>query len=143
MSKTVIIGSDHAGYALKVVLAEHLRKNGFEVLDCGPESAASADYPDFAKKVCKEVLAGDAFGVLICGTGIGMSMTANKVPGIRAALCDNEYLARMTRAHNNANVLCLGERVVGPGLAASVTDVFLSTEFEGGRHQRRIDLMES
>jgi len=142
MKKTVVIGSDHAGFALKAFLIEHLSALGYEMRDMGPDGPASVDYPDFAKKTCQMVLAESLPGILICGTGIGMSMAANHIPGIRAALCDNEYLARMTRKHNNANVLCLGERVVGQGLAASVTEVFLETEFEGGRHQRRIDKIE-
>ncbi len=143
MKKSVAIGSDHAGFALKEFLIEHLAAQGFDVIDLGPENAQSVDYPDYAKKTCREVLEKNILGVLICGTGIGMCMTANHIPGIRAALCDNEYLARMTRKHNDANVLCLGERVIGQGLAASVTDVFLETEFEGGRHKRRVDKIES
>jgi ribose 5-phosphate isomerase B len=143
MKKTVAIGSDHAGFALKQFLIEHLSSQGFDILDLGPENAQSVDYPDFAKKTCREVLEKNIPGILICGTGIGMSMTANHIPGIRAAICDNEYLARMTRKHNDANVLCMGERVVGQGLAASVADVFLDTEFEGGRHKRRVDMIET
>jgi len=142
MKKTVVIGSDHAGFALKAFLIEPLSSLGYEMRDMGPDSPQSVDYPDFAKKTCAVVLEESIPGILICGTGIGMSMTANHIPGIRAALCDNEYLARMTRKHNNANVLCMGERVVGQGLAASVTEVFLETAFEGGRHQRRIDKIE-
>ena len=114
------------------------------MVDLGPTEAKSVDYPDFAKLVCGKVLdTPDSAGILVCGTGIGMSMAANRVPGIRAALCVNEYLARMTRLHNDANVLCLGERVIGTGLAVSIADVFLETAFEGGRHQRRVDLIES
>lgn len=144
MSKTVFIGSDHAGVALKAALVAHLQATGHAVTDLGPADTASVDYPDFAKAVCAKVLATpEAAGILVCGTGIGMSMAANRIPGIRAALCVNEYLARMTRLHNDANVLCLGERVIGVGLAASIADVFLATAFEGGRHQRRVDLIES
>ena len=143
MKKTVAIGSDHAGFALKQFLIEYLPSKGIEVLDMGPQDAQSVDYPDYAKKTCREVLEKSIPGILICGTGIGMCMTANHIPGIRAAICDNEYLARMTRKHNDANVLCMGERVVGQGLAASVADVFLDTEFEGGRHKRRVDKIES
>ncbi|MGE4298669.1 MAG: ribose 5-phosphate isomerase B [Desulfovibrionaceae bacterium] len=141
--RTIIIGSDHAGFALKETVKAHLLAAGHTVTDLGPETATSCDYPVFAHKVCERVLKESALGILVCGTGIGMSMAANRVAGIRAALCTNEYLARMTRLHNNANVLCLGERVVGPGLAASIADVFMATDFEGGRHQRRIDLFDA
>jgi ribose 5-phosphate isomerase B len=140
---TVVIGSDHAGVALKALLAEHLRGRGIEVRDLGPDTAASVDYPDYAKAVCAEVLARKVPGVLICGTGQGMAMTANKLPGIRAAVCCNEFHARMARMHNDANVLCLGERVTGPGLALDLLDIFVDTDFEGGRHSRRIDKIEA
>ena len=144
MPKTVFIGSDHAGLELKTVVAAHLAAAGHTVVDLGPSEPQSVDYPDFAKAVCARVLdTPEAAGILICGTGIGMSIAANRIGGIRAALCVNEYLARMTRLHNDANVLCLGERVIGVGLAASIADVFLETGFEGGRHQRRVDLIES
>lgn len=144
MSKTVFLGSDHAGLELKTVVAAHLAAAGHTVVDLGPSEAKSVDYPDFAKAVCAKVLeTTGSFGILICGTGIGMSMAANRIPGIRAALCVNEYLARMTRLHNDANVLCLGERVIGQGLAASIVDAFMDTAFEGGRHQRRVDLIET
>ncbi len=144
MPQTVFIGSDHAGVALKAFLRDHLTAAGHAVVDLGPADAASVDYPEYAKAVCARVLSTPgAAGILVCGTGIGMSMAANRVPGIRAAVCLNEYLARMTRLHNDANVLCLGERVVGQGLAASIADVFLATSFEGGRHQRRVDLIET
>ncbi|GFM38380.1 ribose 5-phosphate isomerase B [Desulfovibrio psychrotolerans] len=142
MSKKVIIGSDHAGFALKEVLVRHLESLGYTVSDAGPESAQSCDYPVFARKVCDMVLAEEVPGILICGTGIGMSMAANRQPGIRAALCTNEFHARATRQHNNANVLCLGERVTGPGVAMELARIFLETPFEGGRHQRRIDIFE-
>ena len=144
MPKTVFLGSDHAGLELKAMVAAHLAAAGHTVVDLGPSEAKSVDYPDFAKAVCAKVLATpEAAGILICGTGIGMSMAANRIPGIRAALCCNEYLARMTRLHNDANVLCLGERVIGQGLAASIVDVFMDTAFEGGRHQRRVDMIET
>lgn len=141
--KKVFIGSDHAGYHFKEMLTKHIKERGWDVVDMGTHSTESCDYPDFAHKVCEGVLSEEALGILICGTGIGMSMTANKHQGIRAALCTNEFHARMTRMHNNANVLCLGERVTGPGVACSIADIFLGTDFEGGRHQRRIDLMMS
>lgn len=141
--KTVAIGSDHAGYALKVVLIKHLEERGYAVKDVGPFDTCSVDYPIYAKKLCQHVLEEGCPGVLICGTGIGMSMTANHIPGIRAALCTNSFHARLTRMHNDANVLCLGERVTGPGVAVELLDIFLDTEFEGGRHLRRIELIES
>jgi len=137
----VVIGSDHAGVGLKALLAEHLRGRGIQVLDLGPDSTASVDYPDYAKAVCAEVLARQVPGVLICGTGLGMSMTANRM-GVRAARCTDEFSARMAKAHNNAPILCLGERVTGPGLALSILETFLNTEFEGDRHQRRINLID-
>lgn len=144
MPSRLFIGSDHAGVALKAVLVPFLTEAGHTVTDLGPQSTASVDYPDYAKAVCHKVLAEPgSLGILICGTGLGMSMAANRMPGIRAAVCVNEFLARMARLHNNANVLCLGERVVGQGLAASIVEVFLATAFEGGRHQRRIDGIES
>lgn len=140
---TVVIGSDHAGVALKALLAEHLRGRGIEVRDLGPDTTASVDYPDYAKAVCAEVLARQVPGVLICGTGLGMSMAANRMPGIRAAVCALDFQAVMSRRHNNANVLCLGERITGPGMAAHILDIFLDTEFEGGRHSPRIDKIEA
>jgi len=144
MSRSIFIGSDHAGFALKAVLIPHLTAAGHAVTDLGPADTQSVDYPHFAKIVCQKVLATpESLGILICGTGLGMSMSANRMPGIRAAVCLNEYLARMARMHNDANVLCLGERVVGQGLAAAITDVFLATAFEGGRHKRRVDLIET
>ena len=144
MSRVIFIASDHAGVTLKAALVDHLTSAGHAVTDLGPADRKSVDYPDFAKRVCRQVLATpESLGILICGTGLGMSMAANRMPGIRAAVCVNEYLARMTRLHNDANVLCLGERVVGQGLAAAITDVFLATAFEGGRHKRRLDRIET
>lgn len=139
----VYMGSDHAGFGLRTMLAAHLKEKGHDVRDLGPASPESCDYPVFARKVCDKVLADPgAFGILVCGTGIGMSMAANRVRGIRAALCACEFQARATRRHNNANVLCLGERVTGPAVALDMAELFLATEFEGGRHQRRIDLFD-
>ncbi|WP_375772604.1 ribose 5-phosphate isomerase B [Archangium gephyra] len=136
----IIIASDHAGLELRRELVSALQELRVEVEDVGPTTTASVDYPDFAKKVCKAVAAGEyQYGVLVCGTGIGMSITANKYRGIRAALCTSEFEARMTRAHNDANVLCLGQRVVGAGLARSIVEAFVATPFEGGRHQKRLD----
>lgn len=135
----IAIASDHGGFALKEILKKHLQEAGYDLSDCGTDSEESCDYPDFAEKACRKVQAGEvSLAVLICGTGIGMSIAANKMKGIRAALCHDEFSARFSRAHNNANVLALGARVVGPGLAASILDVFLSAQFEGGRHERRL-----
>lgn len=140
---TISIASDHAGFALKTVILDHLAARGHTVADLGPACAESCDYPPFANAVCERVLAGEsAFGILICGTGIGMSMAANRHQGIRAALCTSEFQARGTRSHNNANVLCLGERVTGPGVALDLVDLFLETPFDGGRHARRIALLD-
>ena len=141
--RRIFIGADSAGYTLKEELSKYLTESGYEVTDCGTDSAASCHYPDFAANVCHGVL-GDldgSFGVLICGTGIGMSMCANKFDGIRAALCSDTYSAKMTRRHNDANVLCMGARVIGSCLAQDILDSFLENEFEGGRHAVRVDMM--
>ena len=136
------MGADHGGYSLKEILKKHLVEAGHEVLDLGTHDTSSCNYPDYAAKVAYAVADKDAdLGVLICGTGIGMSIAANKIHGIRAACCGDTYSAAMTRNHNNANVLCLGERVIGYGLALDMVDLFVDTPFEGGRHQRRIDKM--
>ena len=136
----IIIGSDHGGFELRKELAEHLRAKGFLVDETGSENGESVDYPDVAKEACAKVISGEAEkAVLICGTGIGISIAANKIDGIRAALCTDCYMAKYTRLHNNANVLCLGGRVIGAGLACEIADTFFATDFEGGRHQRRID----
>lgn len=135
----VAIASDHGGYTLKESLKAHLAEKQIQVIDCGTDSTESCDYPDFAKKACALVLDGAAdYGILVCGTGIGMSMAANKIRGIRAALCGDVFSAHFTRAHNDANVITLGARVVGPGLAECILDEFLKTPFEGGRHERRV-----
>ena len=140
ISKICAIASDGAGFKLKCVVSDYLKELGYGIIDCGTDSEASCDYPDYAVKCCREITEGRAgFGVLCCGTGVGMSMAANKVKGIRAACCSDTFSARATRSHNDANVLCIGERVVGPGLAKELIDAFISTSFEGGRHQRRID----
>ncbi len=137
----IAIGSDHGGFALKEVILPLLQKNGHEVLDVGCFDTESVDYPGLADLVCEKVQAGVAEkGILICGTGIGMSMAANKHKGIRAALCSEHYTAVMSREHNDANVLCLGERVTGPGVAEEIVSVWLETSFGGGRHLRRIEL---
>ncbi len=138
----VAIGSDHAGYHLKEKIKEFLISKGYQVIDFGTDSEDSTHYPIFARDVALAVQRGEADrGILVCGTGIGMSITANKFKGIRAALCLNEYMARMSRLHNDANVLCLGDRVLGEELALSIVEVWLETPFEGGRHQKRIELI--
>ncbi len=140
MADRVVLGSDHAGLALRAEAARVAKEAGFEVVDLGPFSGDSVDYPDYAVKVAGAVASGEArLGILVCGTGIGMSIAANKVRGIRAAHCGTEFEARAARAHNDANVLCIGERVVGPGQGASIVAAFLGQPFEGGRHQRRVD----
>lgn len=141
--RKIFIGADSAGYALKEEIRAYLADKGYDVTDCGCDSPASCHYPIFANAVCENVkkdLTG-SFGILICGTGIGMSMCANKHKGIRAALCSDTFSARMTRAHNDANVLCMGARVIGSCLATDILDKFLEGEFEGGRHQVRVDMM--
>ena len=138
----IFIGSDHGGYALKLEVIEHLKNRGIEVTDVGCDSEASCDYPVYAKKVTDAIKDGSAdLGILICGTGIGMSMAANKESGIRAALCHDVFSAKATREHNNANILCLGARVVGPGLALMIIDTFIDTSFSHDeRHIRRISM---
>jgi ribose 5-phosphate isomerase B len=144
MADRVIFGSDHAGLGLRAEAIRVAREKGLEVDDLGPFSGDSVDYPDYARKVAEAVATGRArFGVLVCGTGIGMSISANKVKGVRAAHCTTEYEARMARAHNDANVLCIGERVLGAGQAGAVVGAFLSQPFEGGRHQRRVDKIKA
>jgi ribose 5-phosphate isomerase B len=136
----IALGSDHAGLALKREVAAKLTAIGRPFTDLGTETEASVDYPDFAQAVAEGVSAGRFdLGILVCGTGIGMSIAANKIHGIRAAHCGNELEAQMARAHNDANVLCLGGRILGPGLAGAIVERFLSSGFEGGRHQRRLD----
>jgi ribose 5-phosphate isomerase B len=138
----IAIGCDHGAYELKEILRDHLKEQGIEVVDKGTYSKDSVHYPLFAKEVCKEVQAKTVdFGILLCSTGIGISIAANKHRGIRAALCSDVYGAKFTRLHNNANVLCMGALVTGTGLAKMIADTFLSTEFEGGRHQNRIDMI--
>lgn len=141
-SQTVYIGSDHAGFALKTEIVAHLQKLSVKVEDCGSYSGESCDYPLSAHKVSRSVLENNGIGILVCGSGIGMSMAANRHAGIRAALCTHEFHARGCRAHNNANIICLGERVTAPALACELVDIFLGTPFEGGRHERRVDMIE-
>lgn len=139
----IAIGCDHAALNLKNAVRDHLLEQGYEVQDFGIyQDGEKCDYPDKAAEVGRFVRDGKAeFGILICGTGVGMSMAANKIKGIRACCCSDVFSARMTRAHNDANILTFGERVVGQGLALELVDAFLSTEFEGGRHARRVDLI--
>lgn len=140
--RKIAVASDGAGYQLKAAIKSFLIETGFEVIDCGTDSDASCDYPDFAVKCCHEIKKGHAdLGILCCGTGIGMSMCANKVHGIRAACCSDIFSAKFTRIHNNANVLCMGQRVVGIGLAKELVTAFLENEYEGGRHDRRVAKM--
>ncbi len=139
-TQTIVLGSDHAGYVLKEKIKSHLIARGMEILDVGTNEPASCNYTIYAHALCEIITSGHApLGILVCGTGIGMSMAANKHRGIRAAACENTFSARMTRMHNDANVLCLGERVVGYGLALDMVDLFIDTPFEGGRHQPRVD----
>lgn len=137
----IAIGCDHGGLALKEQIVPLLKEMGHDVDDQGVDTPASVDYPDFAKKVCARVQAGECErGILVCGTGIGMSMAANRLDNIRAALCHELYTARMSREHNDANVLCLGGRVIGPALAEEVVRCWVGTDFAGGRHQRRLSM---
>lgn len=135
----IVIGADHGGFVLKEILVGVLQRLQYMVDDVGCHCLESVDYPDFAATVCQAVLNdSETRGILICGSGIGMSMAANRHHGIRAALCHDEYTARLSRAHNDANVLCLGARVIGPGVAEGIVETWLATGFDGGRHQGRI-----
>ena len=136
----IAVGCDHGGLEHKNAIAEHLKERGFEVTDYGIYEQVSVDYPDIAKKLCASITSGEnELGILVCGTGIGMSIAANKMNGIRAAACSEHFSAKFTRLHNNSNVLCLGGRVIGVGTAVELVDLFVDTEFEGGRHQTRVD----
>lgn len=136
----IAIGSDHGGFELKEHIKKHLEERGLEYKDFGCYDENSVDYPDIAEKVCNAINSGDADkGILVCGTGIGISIAANKIDGIRAAHCHDVYSAEMTKRHNNANVICMGGRVIGRELAFKIIDAWLDAEFEGGRHQKRID----
>lgn len=138
----IAIGCDHGGFDHKNAIAEHLKERGFSVTDFGIYENKSVDYPQIALKVANSVSSGEnELGILVCGTGIGMSMAANKVNGIRAAACSDHFSAKYTRLHNNANILCLGGRVIGVGTALELADLFVDTEYEGGRHQKRIDMI--
>lgn len=136
----IAIAADHGGFELKDSMVEYIKSLGNEVVDLGTNSADSVDYPDYAKKVCEEIQQGNSdLGILICGTGIGMSLAANKFEGIRAACVSDVYSAKMSRNHNNANVLCIGARVIGDEVAKLIIKTFFENEFEAGRHQRRVD----
>lgn len=136
----IVIGADHAGFELKAHLANHLRDAGHDVEDVGTHSVDSVDYPDLAAAVARRVVSGDAErGVLVCGTGLGVAIAANKVDGVRAAPCHDHFTASMARRHNDANVVCVGARVVGSGVAEEIVTAFVESDFEGGRHGRRVD----
>ena len=138
----ISIGCDHGGLEMKNDIVAHLKERGFEVCDKGTYTTDSVDYPEIALKVTEDITSGKAnLGILVCGTGIGMSIAANKVKGIRAAVCTDHFSTKYTRLHNNTNILCLGGRVIGTGLALELVDIFVDTEFEGGRHQRRVDMI--
>ncbi|MBR3878843.1 MAG: ribose 5-phosphate isomerase B [Clostridia bacterium] len=138
----IIIGCDHGGLELKNEIIKHLNSKNIETCDVGTYTAESCNYPDYAKALCRKIQSGEfERGILVCGTGIGMSIAANKHNGIRAACCSDTFSARMTRMHNDANVLCLGGRVVGLGLALDMVDLFVETEFEGGRHSQRVAML--
>ena len=141
MTEKIIIGSDHGGFNLKNNIVEYLKNNGYEVEDFGCYTTESCDYPIIAKSVTQKVVETGVRGILVCGTGIGVSIVANRFGGIRASHCTDTFTARMTRMHNDSNILCLGERITGVGLALDIVDIWLKTEFEGGRHQKRIDMI--
>ncbi|MDR2512750.1 MAG: ribose 5-phosphate isomerase B [Puniceicoccales bacterium] len=139
----ISIGSDHAGYRLKSAIAQHLKAQGHEILDQGTHGEAAVDYPDFAQAVAHDVACGNTpLGILVCSSGIGISIAANKMPGIRAALCMNEDMAEFSRRHNNANIICLGQKYIPEEIAQKLVDIFLRTDFEGGRHQLRVKKIE-
>ena len=145
MNIKIAIASDHAGYDLKEEIKKHLEDRGIEFIDFGTNNPTdSVNYPDFAHALCSSIQIGETErGILVCGTGIGMSMAANKHTGIRAACCSDTFSARLTRTHNDANVLCFGARVVGIGVATDLVDVFINTEFEGGRHTKRVEMLNA
>lgn len=139
----ILIGADHGGFKLKEKIIEHLRDQNIPFEDFGTFDEESCNYPEIAKKVAQEVSQNPSYkGILVCGTGIGVSIVANKVKGIRAALCADTFSARMSRAHNDANILCLGQRVTGEGLALDIVETWLKSEFEGGRHKNRVNMIE-
>ncbi len=136
----IVLRADHGGFLLKEEVKKHLDKQGIEYIDCGCYNGESVDYPDMAKRACEKIQSGEAEkGLIFCGSGIGISMAANKMKGIRCCVCSDTFSAKYTRLHNDANVLSMGGRVVGPGLAIEMVDLFLNTEFEGGRHAVRVE----
>ena len=140
----IALGCDHGGYAMKEDIKKQLEGLGHEVKDCGTYSTESCDYPIFGEAAARAVASGECeYGIVVCTTGIGISIAANKVKGIRCALCGDSYSAEMTRRHNDANVLAMGAGIIGPNLAKKITEVFLTTEFEGGRHARRVGLLDN
>lgn len=142
--KKIALGADHGGFELKNIIKHHLLNRGYEIIDFGTNSTDSVDYPNYAKLVGDAVINREAeFGILVCGTGVGISIAANKINGIRCALCTNTTMARLTREHNDANVLALGGRIVGDVLALEMVETFLTTEFEGGRHAKRVGLIST
>ena len=138
----IIVGSDHGGFCLKTIIVAHLEQQGIDVEDVGCYSEDSCDYPVIAKKVVEKMLLEGCRGILICGTGIGMSIAANKVKGIRAAVVSDTCSAKMSRLHNNSNIICMGERIVGEELAKDIIDIWLNTEFLAGRHEKRVNMIE-
>ncbi len=140
----IALGSDHGGFRLKEEVKKYLQEKGYQFRDFGTDKEGSVDYPDFALQAARAVADGECqVGILICGTGIGMSITANKVRGIRAALCHDTFSARMSREHNDAQVLCMGQRVIGTGLALDIVKVWLESKFSGGRHCRRVEKIQN
>ena len=139
---TIVMAADHGGYELKNILIDYLTKKGHSIINLGTDAPDSVDYPDYAKSCCDEVLAGRAdFGILVCGTGVGISIAANKVDGIRCGLCPSPEIAALVKQHNNANIIAFGARIVGSELAKDIVKAYLEAEFEGGRHQTRIDMI--
>ncbi len=140
----IAIGNDHAAVELKNIIKEHLEAKGYEVINVGTDTNDSCDYPAYGEKVGRLVASGEAeAGVLICGTGVGISIAANKVKGVRACVCSEPYTAKLSKMHNNSNIIAFGARVVGSEMAKMITDTWLETEYEGGRHQRRVDMLDA
>lgn len=138
----IAIGCDHIGYPMKLHMVRYLQKKGYDILDCGTDSEERCDYPIFGQRVALQVKGGNVdLGILICGTGVGISLAANKVKGIRAVVCSEPYTAALSRTHNNTNVLAFGARVVGEAVAEQIVDAFLNAQYEGGRHQKRVDML--
>ncbi|MEQ5869382.1 ribose 5-phosphate isomerase B [Sagittula sp. NFXS13] len=143
-NKRIVLSSDHAAIELRQQIAKHIETKGWEAVDIGPITPESTHYPEHGEAAARQVASGDCrFGIILCGTGQGIMMAANKVKGIRCGVCADEFSARMIRAHNDAQILSIGERVVGPGLALAIVDAFLDTEFEGGRHGTRVDMIKA